>query len=307
MADAGGYTQPGLPAQFDHNAIFNLLDADRQGGLPAGHGSRPCSDLHRPVIVLSNHLRVHVAAVEFRHQGVGDVIRFDVSVKDSSVHVFDYNPLYKRRRYVVAFHLYMTIYVNKKFWFKTLLGILMGLGLGAATFLTSEQARVRAQEASTPTGIFVTVTYTDPINVRGGPSTVLYPIIGQLSPGEVVPALGVSPGREWIQISYPATGGTGWVYSSFVAISGGELRIVEPPPTPTPPVTSTIDPTLAAAFNSEPTQTRLPTFTPPPPLEVPEFNDASPSGSSSVVLGFFIAGLGLMGAIGLLVSYVLRK
>jgi hypothetical protein len=195
----------------------------------------------------------------------------------------------------------------KRFWFKTLLGILMGLSLGAGTFLTSEQARVRAQEASTPTGIFVTVTYTDPINVRGGPSTVFYPIIGQLAPGEVVPALGISPGREWVQISYAATGGTGWVYSSFVSISGGELRIVEPPPTPTPPVTATIDPTLAAAFNVQPTETRLPTFTAPPPLEVPEFNDTSPPGSSSVVFGFFIVGLGLMGAIGLLVSFVVRK
>ena len=257
--------------------------------------------------MLPNHLRVHVAAVEFRHQRVGDVVRFDVSVKDSSVHVFDYNPLYKRRRYVVVFHLYMTIYAMKRFWFKTLLGFLMVISLGVEMLFTSEQARVRAQEASTPTGIFVTVTYSDPINVRGGPSTVFYPIIGQLAPGDVVPALGISPGREWIQISYSPTGGTGWVYSSFVSISGGELRIVEPPPTPTPPVTSTIDPTLAAAFNVQPTETRLPTFTPPPPLEIPEFNDAGTRGSSSAVFGIFIIGLGLMGAIGLLVSYVLRR
>jgi len=201
----------------------------------------------------------------------------------------------------------MTIYVMKRFWFKTLLGILTALGLGVGTFLTSEQVTVRAQEASTPTGIFVTVTYTDPINVRGGPSTVFYPIIGQLASGEVVPALGISPGREWIQISYAPTGGTGWVYSSFVSISGGELRIVEPPPTPTALVTSTIDPTLAAAFNIQPTQTRLPTFTPPPPLEVPEFNDTSTRGSPNGVFGFFIVGLGLIGSIGLLVSYVLRR
>jgi len=283
------------------------MEADGQRGLPARHGSRPGCDLHGHIVVLPNHLCMHVAAVEFCHQGIGDVIRFDISVKDSSVHVFDYNPLYERRRYVVAFHLYMTIYVMKKFWFKTWLGILTVVSLGVGTFFTSEQVRVRAQEAPTPTGIFVTVTYPDPINVRGGPSTVFYPIIGQLAPGEVVPALGISPGREWIQISYAPTGGTGWVYSSFVSISGGELRIVEPPPTPTPPVTSTIDPTLAAAFNVQPTQTRLPTFTPPPPLEVPEFNDTSKPGSSSVVFGIFIVGLGLMGAIGLLVSYVLRR
>jgi hypothetical protein len=195
----------------------------------------------------------------------------------------------------------------KRFWFKTSWGILMLISLGVGTFFTSEQTWVGAQEASTPTGIFVTVTYTDPINVRAGPSTVFYPIIGQLAPGEVVPALGISPGREWIQIAYAATGDTGWVYSSFVSISGGELRIVEPPPTPTPPVTSTIDPTLAAAFNVQPTETRLPTFTPPPPLNVPEFNDTSSSASSHMVFGIFIVGLGLMGALGLLVSYVLRK
>lgn len=195
----------------------------------------------------------------------------------------------------------------KRIWFKTLLGALTGIGLGLGTFLLSAQPMVQAQEASTPTGVLVTVTYTDPINVRGGPSTVYYPIIGQLSPGEVVPALGVSPGHEWVQITYPPTGGTGWVYAAFVSVSGGELRIVEPPPTPTPPVTSTIDPTLAAAFNTQPTETRLPTFTPPPPLDVPEFNDTSRANPSRAVFGVFIVGLVLTGAIGLLMSYFLGK
>ncbi|HJS18386.1 MAG TPA: SH3 domain-containing protein [Anaerolineales bacterium] len=160
---------------------------------------------------------------------------------------------------------------------------------------------------STPAGVFVTVTYTDPINIRSGPSTVNYPIIGQLDPGTVVPALGVSPAREWVQISYPGTAsGTGWVYASFVSVSGGELQIVEPPPTPTPPVTSTVDPTLAAAFNIQPTQTRMPTFTAPPPLTVPQFEDESSSPASSV-FGIFIIGLGLIGGVGLLVSFLLRK
>jgi hypothetical protein len=191
----------------------------------------------------------------------------------------------------------------KQFWFKTLLGVFMIVGLGAGVFLSTKHAEAY-QDAPTPTGIFVTVTYSDPINVRSGPSTVLYPIVAQLNPGEVVPALGISPGREWIQISYP--GGTGWVYASFVSISGGELRIVEPPPTPTPLATSTIDPTLAAAFTFQPTQTRMPTFTPPPPLDVPQFTDedrGGPLGAS----GIFIVGLGLIGGIGLIVSFILRK
>ncbi len=139
--------------------------------------------------------------------------------------------------------------------------------------------------------------------MRSGPSTRDYPIVGQLNPGDVVPALGISPGREWIQVSYP--GGTGWVYSSFVSISGGELMVLEPPPTPTPLATATIDPTLAAEFNIQPTQTRLPTFTPPPPLEVPQFDD-SPRGSMGAT-GIFIVVLGLLGGAGLLASYILRR
>jgi len=191
----------------------------------------------------------------------------------------------------------------RQLWFKTLLGGLAVLALGAGAFLSPDQAEAY-QDAPTPTGVFVTVTYSDPINVRSGPSTVNYPIIGQLASGEVVPALGISPGREWIEITF--SGGTGWVYASFVSISGGELLIVEPPPTPTPLVTATIDPTLAAAFNVQPTQTRMPTFTPPPPLVVPQFTDAS-RGPSFAAAGIFIISLGLIGAVGLIVSFILRK
>src|SRR5215216_6140938 len=132
----------------------------------------------------------------------------------------------------------------KQFWFKTLLGGSTVAGLSVGAFLFPRQAEAY-QDAPTANGIFVTVTYSDPINVRSGPSTILYPVVAQLNPGDVVPALGISPGREWIQVSYP--GGTGWVYASFVSIYGGELGIIEPPPTPTP-VIATIDPTLAAAF-----------------------------------------------------------
>jgi uncharacterized protein YraI len=195
------------------------------------------------------------------------------------------------------------IYAMRQIWFKALLGALIIAGLGTGVILSPKRAEA-FQGASTPSGVFVTVTYTDPINVRSGPSTVKYPIVAQLNPGDVVPALGISPGREWIQVSY--SGGTGWVYASFVSISGGELHVVEPPPTPTPLATSTIDPTLAAAFNTQPTQTRMPTFTPPPPLEIPQFTDAD-TGPSFGAAGFFILGLGLIGAIGLLVSFVFRK
>lgn len=195
----------------------------------------------------------------------------------------------------------------RRFWFKTLLGTLAVASLGMGMFLSPNQVEAY-QEVSTPTGVLATIIYAEQINVRSGPSTVFYPIIGQLFPGDIVPALGISPGREWIEISYPSgVGGVGWVYASFVSLSGGELRIVEPPPTPTPLVTATIDPTLAAAFNIQPTQTRIPTFTPPPPLDVPQFTEVSTSNSSGAAFGIFIIMLIIIGGAGLVFSYVLRN
>ena len=179
--------------------------------------------------------------------------------------------------------------------------------LGTGIFVLPNQVEAY-QDSSTPTGVVATVIYAEQINVRGGPSTVNFPIIGQLFPGDTVPALGISPGREWVQISFPGgVGGIGWVYAPFVSLSGGELRIIEPPPTPTPLVTATIDLTLAAEFIIQPTQTRIPTFTPPPPLEIPQFTDTTTSQTSGATFGIFIAILVVIGAAGLVLSFVLRS
>jgi hypothetical protein len=192
------------------------------------------------------------------------------------------------------------------FWLKVLIGGLTVTSLGFSALLSPDHAGA-VQQASTPSGILATVIYTEPINVRSGPSTVFYPIIGQLQPGDIVPALGVSPGREWVQISFAGgVNGIGWIYASFVTISGGELQIAEPPPTPTPLISATIDPTLAAAFIVQPTQTRMPTFTPPPPLEIPEYTDTAESRSSGAT-GIFIVILVVIGTLGLTASFVLRK
>jgi len=176
-----------------------------------------------------------------------------------------------------------------------------------AILLVPNQAEAY-QDASTPVGVFVTVTYTDPINVRGGPSTVYYPIVGKAYPGDVLPALGVSPGHEWVKVSFPdAPSGVGWVYATYITISGGELQVVEPPPTSTPLATNTIDPTLAAAFNFQPTATRMPTFTPPPPLTVPKFDDSTVTRPVGIPSGVLVLSLALIGILGLIVSLALRK
>jgi uncharacterized protein YraI len=197
----------------------------------------------------------------------------------------------------------MNVYEMKQIWFKLFLGAFLAAASVVGLFPSVKPAQAR-QDPS----VYITVTYSDPINVRGGPNTVDYPIVGRLSPGDTAPALGTSPGREWVQIAYPsAPGGVGWVYAIYISVTGGELRVVEAPFTPTPEVTSTIDPTLAAAFNFQPTATRLPTFTPPPPLTVPQFTEVSAPRQAIVAPGIYVASLIFLGMIGFIVSIIFRK
>ena len=179
-----------------------------------------------------------------------------------------------------------------------------------ATFSASSRTVVLAQEPTAgPSDVFITVTYTEQINVRDGPSTVLYNIIGNMQPGETAQAVGVSPGRDWVQIVFPGgPGGIAWVHTSLITVSPGNLRVIEPPPTATPRITQTVDPTLAAAYVFEPTVTRMPTFTPPPPLEVPAFTEVpSPQTPNPVPMGAIVLVLGVPGLLGYLIASLRRR
>jgi uncharacterized protein YraI len=156
---------------------------------------------------------------------------------------------------------------------------------------------------------YITNTFTgEPaINVRTGPSTIVYPDpCGSMPLGATAAALGASPGHDWVQIAFPSCpGGVGWVYAANVTLTGS-LRVVEPPPTPAPLATATIDPTLQAAFQAEPTETRLPTFTPPPPLSIPTFaQDVSQRGG--LPFGTAILVVALVGGLGLAASFLSRR
>jgi len=136
------------------------------------------------------------------------------------------------------------------------------------------------------------------INVRSGPGT-FYDKVGVLLTGQQVPAKGRSVGGEWVYIEYPGvTGSAAWVYSPLVEVFGGELPIVEPPPTPTPLITATIDPTLAAQFVVTNAPTRLPTYTEPAPLAIPTFNAVeNDQGVAGIAVGMIILvifGLGVL-------------
>jgi hypothetical protein len=156
----------------------------------------------------------------------------------------------------------------------------------------------------------IAIVYSDPeeqINVRSGPG-VDYPKVGVLLNREQVPAIGATPGGSWVQIVYPGVDtGVAWVYAPLVRIQGN-LPIVEPPPTPTPLVTPTIDPTLASQFIVDIPATRLPTFTPPPPLAIATFPpEETIAGTGGVPIGFVIIGLTVVGMFGLIISLLRRR
>ena len=143
-------------------------------------------------------------------------------------------------------------------------------------------------------------------NVRSGPGTVGYDVIGVLVVGTEAPALGRTLVGDWIQISYPGVeGGVGWIWKDLVELRGS-VPILEPPPTATPRTTPTLDPTLAAQFLVDIPPTRLPTFTPPGALVISTFEPASTTMSTpaNIPIGFIIVGLAVLGVFGTIISFL---
>jgi hypothetical protein len=167
-----------------------------------------------------------------------------------------------------------------------------------------------ATVTSTPSGpMAVVVPGPEPqINLRSGPNTT-YDLVGVLLVGQRVPAKGRSPGGSWIMVEYPGIpGGVAWVWSAYVRIDPPvDLPIVEPPPTPTPAVTNTIDPTLAAKFVVTLAPTRLATYTPPPPLSIPTFTNSSGAVVGNIPMGLIIVGLAALGIIFGMLSFAGRR
>jgi len=185
--------------------------------------------------------------------------------------------------------------------FTIILFLLFGLNL-----MGNVQAGPMPQQ---PTGVIPTVTSTPrgpyvivnaiaanetQVNVRAGPSA-LTEKVGVLIVGQQANAIGRY--GDWVQIEYPGIpGGKAWVYGNYVSIFNGSLPLLEPPPTSTPNVTQTIDPTLAAQFLVTSEATRLPTFTEPPSLEFPTYTvETENSGVGGIPVGLIIVGLGSLG------------
>ncbi len=193
--------------------------------------------------------------------------------------------------------------------------ILMLWGMGLA-FYSPLKSPVLAQQ---PTGSVPTVTgtpqgaivalYLDRAmeDVYSGPNDTLYPRVGVLLAGQEMPAYGISENEDWIQIYYPGVpNSVAWVYAPFVrVVKIGPLPKLDTPPTPTPASTPIIDinPTLIAAFVTPVISTRLPTFTPPAPLIDASFAENT-SAANRIPMGLLIFGLGFVGALGALISFL---
>ena len=153
---------------------------------------------------------------------------------------------------------------------------------------------------STDRGVVVRVKNDESnpqINVRSGPGTE-YDRVGTLLANQEVTGKGRTEGGSWILIEYQGgPDGYAWVYSSYVDYVG-DLPIVVVPNTPTPRITNTIDPTLAAQFIITVEPTRLPTFTEPAPLQIPTFETvAGVNVTGGVPMGMVILICGILGII----------
>lgn len=189
-------------------------------------------------------------------------------------------------------------------------GLGFGLVLAAGLIFMVRPAPVEANRLSQDaTSMIATVTGTpsgpmavvvpgneSQVNLRNGPG-IFFDKVGVLLVGQKVPALGRSPAGEWYQVEYPGVpGGKAWIFYGYIKIEPDvQLPVVENPPTPTPLVSATVDPTLAAKFIITTAPTRLPTYTPPPPLSIPTFRADGGASVGGVPMGFVILGLAAVG------------
>ncbi len=149
---------------------------------------------------------------------------------------------------------------------------------------------------SSPRGVYVRAIGqpNEALNVRAYPSSTST-LLGRFQVGQEAKAYGYY--GDYVLIEYiGAPDGKGWVWKAMVEIHGGELPMLEPPPTEVPMVTKTIDPTLAAQFIITQMPTRLPTFTEPPPLQIPTYQIVDgATATGGIPMGYIIvvlAGLG---------------
>ena len=131
------------------------------------------------------------------------------------------------------------------------------------------------------------------VNVRTGPATY-FDQVGVLVAGQMAPALGRTEVGEWILVEYPgAPGSQAWIYAALVTVRDAELMdlaVVVPPPTPTLSISTTLIYDTESGGPATAAATRLPTFTPAPPIVIPTFAPEA-AGTARVPPIYYIGGL----------------
>ena len=131
------------------------------------------------------------------------------------------------------------------------------------------------------------------VNVRTGPATY-FDQVGVLVAGQMAPALGRTEVGEWILVEYPgAPGSQAWIYAALVTVRDAELMdlaVVVPPPTPTLSISTTLIYDTESGGPATAAATRLPTFTPAPPIVIPTFAPEA-AGPARVPPIYYIGGL----------------
>ena len=189
-------------------------------------------------------------------------------------------------------------------WAKVLLLISLLIAMIVLSFLPNLTHQVWGQfptvsmptVTSSPRGVYVRAIGqpTEALNVRAYPSSTST-LLGRFQVGQEAKAFGYY--GDYVLIEYAgAPDGKGWVWKVMLEVHGGELPMLEPPPTEVPLVTKTIDPTLAGQFIITQMPTRLPTFTEPPPLQIPTYQIVDgATATGGIPMGYIIvvlAGLG---------------
>lgn len=150
---------------------------------------------------------------------------------------------------------------------------------------------------SSPRGLYVRAVGDpeNPLNVRSFPNSTSTRV-GVFLVGQEAKAYGYY--GDYVMIDYAgAPDNRGWIVLNRVEVFGGSLPMLQPPPTETPSITKTIDPTLAAQFIITAIPSRLPTFTEPPALQIPTYPvQVGGTATGGIPIGYVIvilAGLGL--------------
>lgn len=150
---------------------------------------------------------------------------------------------------------------------------------------------------SSPRGLYVRAIgdVETPLNVRSFPNSTSTRV-GVFLVGQEAKAYGYY--GDYVMIDYAgAPDNRGWIVLNRVEVFGGSLPMLQPPPTETPSITKTIDPTLAAQFIITAIPSRLPTYTEPPPLQIPTYpSEVGGTTTGGIPIGYVIvvlAGFGL--------------